>query len=100
MKKIFDEIHEINKLDDVGVDKALCKLAEEFGELAQEVNKVIGRKTHNLTSEQIKDNIREECADVIQNTICIADKMGIPYEDLVRDMATKNIKWRKKVDGK
>ena len=94
MKKIFKQIQKINKFEKVGVPEALCKLAEEFGELAQVINKTIGRKPHTLTEEQIQDNIIEECADVIQNVLCIADKRGVPYKKIKKAMKRKNKKWK------
>ena len=95
MKKIFKQIQKLNKLDKAGVPEALCKLAEEFGELAQVLNKTIGRKPHTLTEKQIQDNIIEECADVIQNVFCIADKRGIPLKKIKKALKSKNKKWKK-----
>jgi len=95
MKKQFKQIKKLNKRDNGDVAKALCKLAEEFGELAQVINKTIGRKPHSLSSKEIQENIIEECADVIQNVFCIADKRGIAYKEIKKALIVKNKKWKK-----
>lgn len=97
MKDIFNEIHEINQIDKCSIEKAVCKMAEEFGELAQAVNMTIGKKRHNLAIEQIDDNIAEETADLIQNAICVADKRGIHYEVIHKKLVTKTAEWKQAV---
>jgi len=94
MKKQFQDIHNISKLDKKGnIPLALCKLAEEFGELAQAVNMQTGRKKSSCSPKEIREKVVEESADVIQNVFCVADKFGIKYEEIVRYLSIKNTKW-------
>lgn len=92
MKKQYEEINALNKKKGVTVEKGLCKLAEEFGELAQACNVVIGIKTKKDVN--INDLIAEEAADTIQNVFSICNLMGIKYETIVKALITKNDKWR------
>ena len=48
-KELYEEVQAINKLDDVGAPERLCKLFEESGELAQAVNRTIGRKKNRMS---------------------------------------------------
>lgn len=97
MEKLYKEIQEINKLDSVSAEKRLCKLFEESGELAQAVNRSIGRKENSMTEEEVTDLICEEASDTIQCVISLIDTYGISYEDLVKKMSEKNNKWRSKI---
>ena len=94
MKELYKEIQEINKLDQVGPAERLCKLFEESGELAQAVNRSIGRKVNTTSKEEVIDLICEEAADTIQCVISLIDTYGITYEDLMNMMAKKNVKWK------
>lgn len=101
MKELFKEIQEIDMIDKnnhTTVEKAVCKMAEEFGELVQAVNMTIGMKTTNLSPKKIKNNVAEETADLIQNAFCVAKKCGVSYEDIEKFLKKKNTKWRKKVE--
>ena len=95
MKKLFDEIRVLSASDvyNQGIAESMCKLSEEFGELAQVVCMQIGRKKNNYTPQEIKDKAIEESADLIQNVFCVADKFGITYQELVIALSTKNNKW-------
>ena len=93
MKEIYEDILRINKLDPAIASERLCKLFEESGELAQAVNKTIGRKTVTETKEEVVDLICEEGADTIQCVISLLDTYGITYEQLMSKLAQKNIKW-------
>lgn len=97
MKDLFEEIKAIDKTSNKTVEKTVCKLLEETGELAQAVNMTIGMKSHNLTPEQIVDRIAEETADAIQNLFCVAIKCGVPYEAIATWLPQKNEKWKKKI---
>ena len=89
MKKYFNQVKKLNISDDCGVKFAFCKLFEEAGELAQSVNKLIGRKVSTQTPKQIKVEITQECIDVIQNVFCIADKCKIKYKEFIVDFNKK-----------
>jgi NTP pyrophosphatase (non-canonical NTP hydrolase) len=93
MKKIFEEIKRINNLDPASIPERLCKLFEESGELAQAVNKTIGRKTVRESEEELKSLICEEAADTIQCVISLVDSYNISYEDIIEAIIVKNIKW-------
>jgi len=93
-KELYEEVQAINKLDDVGAPERLCKLFEESGELAQAVNRTIGRKKNRMSEEEVIDLICEEAADTIQCVLSLVDTYGISYEDLTKMMVKKNKKWK------
>lgn len=97
MRKIFNDVKELNKLDPASNSDRLCKLIEEVGELATEVNKTTGRKKHKNTEEEIITEIVLEAADVIQNVFSVIDGFNISYDDLLIAMKIKNKKWHKKI---
>ncbi len=93
MKDIYNDIQRINLLDPATPAERLCKLFEESGELAQAVNKKIGRKVANETDEEVRELILEEAADTIQCVISLIDTWEISYDELVQKIDSKNIKW-------
>ncbi len=97
MKKIYEQVIKLNSVDNVSTAERLCKLFEEVGEMAQAVNKIIGRKRHNQTPDEIKIDIAEEAADTIQNVFSVCDSCGIKYEEIVEMLKTKNKKWENKL---
>jgi len=97
MEEIYKDIQNINKMDDVGPADRLCKLFEESGELAQAVNRTIGRKKNKMSEEDVIDLICEEAADTIQCVISLIDTYGISYDDLIKMMKKKNKKWESRL---
>ena len=93
MKDIYNDIQRINLLDPATPAERLCKLFEESGELAQAVNKKIGRKVVTETDEEVRELILEEAADTIQCVISRIDTWEISYDELIQKIASKNIKW-------
>jgi len=79
MKAIYKDIQRINALDPATPALRLCKLFEEAGELAQAVNKKLGRKVVNETEEEVIDLIREEAADTIQCLLSFADSYDLGF---------------------
>ncbi len=100
MKKVFKDIQRINKLDPATPSERLCKLFEESGELAQAVNKKIGRKVVTETDDEIRDLILEEASDTIQCVISLIDSWDITYDEVVEKIKSKNIKWEKVINKK
>ncbi len=100
MKKVFKDIQRINKLDPATPSERLCKLFEESGELAQAVNKKIGRKVVTETDDEIRDLILEEASDTIQCVISLIDSWDITYDEVVEKIKSKNIKWEKIINKK
>ncbi len=100
MKKVFKDIQRINKLDPATPSERLCKLFEESGELAQAVNKKIGRKVVTETDDEIRDLILEEASDTIQCVISLIDNWDITYDEVVEKIKSKNIKWEKIINKK
>jgi NTP pyrophosphatase (non-canonical NTP hydrolase) len=92
MRKQFEKSVEIGRRDTNMVELHLCKLFEETGELAQAVNKVIGRKTRkkNDTAKSIRDNIKEEIVDSIQCLFIIGALNAINYDELKDSLDEKN----------
>ena len=100
MKEIYKEVRKINKLDPASHAERLGKLYEESGELATEVNKTNGRKKHKNSEKEIKQNIIEESADVIQNVFSLVDGFGVTYDEIIEALQKKNEKWKKKIENK
>lgn len=80
----------INGLDEAPTAEKLCKL---FGELAQGVNKTIGRKLTDDNEELIRDNVLDEGADSIQCIFSLLDDYNITYDELLERLDVKNDKW-------
>lgn len=97
MEELYKVIQDINKLDTVGPADRLCKLFEESGELAQAVNRTIGRKKNKMSEDEVIDLICEEAADTIQCVISLIDTFGISYDDLIKMMKKKNKKWESRL---
>lgn len=94
MKKEFKDVKRINEIDPAGPAERLCKLFEESGELAQVVNKSIGRKGKKVSkASEIKDHVCEEAADTIQCVFSLIDHYDITYDELKEKLAAKNKKW-------
>lgn len=100
MKEIYEEIKRINKLDPATPSERLCKLFEESGELAQAVNKKIGRKVVKETDEEVRDLILEEASDTIQCVISLIDSWDITYDEVIEKIRLKNIKWEKVIGNR
>lgn len=96
MKELFKEIKKIDKIAYRSLPKAVCKLSEEYGELVQAINRGMGMKKHNLSREEIRNNIKEESADLIQNIFLLASRFKIDYDELVSALSHKNKVWKKK----
>lgn len=93
LQEICDEISKLNKHDVATHAERMCKVAEEFGELAQSVNKTIGRKTNTLSEKQKRAEILEEGADTIQTIISLLDGYDIGADEILKSMVKKNKKW-------
>jgi NTP pyrophosphatase (non-canonical NTP hydrolase) len=106
MKKEFKNVAKLVELDEkvnnATVSLHLNKLAEEFGEFAQGINKTLGIKSvnKNETDKMIKDNICEEAIDMIQIIAGLAHLNGISYKDLMKKFNQKNKAYKKYIDKK
>jgi len=97
----YNRIGEINLQKGVTPALGLCKLFEEAGELAQAVNVKIGIK--NGSQKTVKANVTEECADMIQNALSIANLFRIKPQELLNELQRKNTTWelvKRKTDPK
>lgn len=72
---------------DITQSKDLCVLVSF-------INKVIGRKSTNESKEDIRENILEESADVIQNLLLIFNRLGLDPDELLDKVRVKNEKWK------
>jgi NTP pyrophosphatase (non-canonical NTP hydrolase) len=104
MKDLYQDVIDITKLaesseDGLSVEKCVSKLTEEVGELAQVLNKTIGLKGKRKSFDEVRSDVIEESADVIQNVLCITSKFGISLEEIIEEMYNKNIKWKERYVG-
>ena len=93
---IVEEIEEINLLDPATIAERLNKVTEELGEVATEVNKLTGRKVRKKgeDDEDVRNNIEEELADLIQCAISLGAEAGVDCFYLLDKIEAKNDKWR------
>ena len=95
MKENYIQIQKLTKLSNRHSLEHLGKLFEESGELAQEVNKLVGTKATKETSEKVNKNILEEGCDTIQCVLAILANEGHSYSDIKKELGNKNNKWLK-----
>ncbi len=65
----------------------LCRLTEEVGELAREVNHRFGQKTKK--PEEAAGDLGMEMADILFVLICMANREGIDLQQAFDAMMTK-----------
>ena len=83
MRKLFDEVTELVEKHSLDPSTHLCKLAEEHGEIAKEINRFTGVKKRGIyTDEQIRENVKDEICDNIQVLFAIARCMNITFDEL------------------
>lgn len=106
MKKLFAEVAQLGSLhqkikenskNPQTIGSHLQKLSEEFGELAQSVNKITGLKSFKKTDtlKKVKLNIKEETADCIQILFLISHLAGFNYKEVKTELGLKNEEYRK-----
>ena len=76
MDKIFKRISLISKSDNKNILEKCIKIQEEVGELSAELLKLRGKKGSNgIKIPQLKENILEECCDVIIITFSLINAL-------------------------
>ncbi len=65
----------------------LCRLTEEVGELAREVNHRFGQKTKK--QEELEGDLGMEMADILFVIICMANREGIDLQQAFDRMMDK-----------
>ena len=80
----------------------LCRLSEEVGELAREVNHRFGQKTKK--KDEADGDMAMEMADILFVLICMANREGIDLEQAFDRMMAKVEKrdadrWTRKPEG-
>lgn len=81
MNSIFKRILSISKNDTKSALEKCVKIQEEVGELSAEVLKLRGKKgAKGLNKSQIKENLLEECCDVIIITYSLMHKLKFNKE--------------------
>ena len=98
MKKVFDEVLELDKADHCSDAEATLKLVEELGELVRAINKTNGRKLTDESQAEISNEIGEEIADTLQNLFNVANRFGFSYDDIIKFMEKKNQSWKNKIE--
>lgn len=99
MRKEYDEIVRISDQYPQPIGNRVSKTVEEFGEMAKEINRLIGMKTRDGISDSvIRENIIAEGADTIQNILCLLCSDGIKaeYDEIIEALNTANNRWESK----
>jgi len=96
-EEIYQEVRDIDALDKCSLPEALCKLAEEHGELIRAANKTFGRKVHSQNKDEIRNDVKEEIADTLQNLLLVAGRYDFTVEEIVATLRLKNEKWRAQI---
>jgi len=92
--EIFKYIHGCSRLERKTILEMLGKLAEETGEVAQEI--LISERSPGMThKEPSEDGILGECVDTIIVAACIAFKTGASIEQMSDKFVEKLNKWKK-----
>jgi NTP pyrophosphatase (non-canonical NTP hydrolase) len=103
-KQLYNEVGQLAAKDqnEFGLMGHIGKAAEEFGELATDVNKIVGRKKlkGNETMESVRENMKEEAADLTQCIFCILNKEGISADEFLDALSLKNQKYKKFIADK
>lgn len=84
MKITIEELEEyiFDRYKDVGIDQNMfMKLVEEIGEVAEVLNKKVGRKPSE--DEDLETQLGNELADVIHYAVAIAALNGIDMNDFI-----------------
>ncbi len=84
MKVSIEELQEylLDHYRNGGIDESLfMKLVEEIGEVAEVLNKKVGRKSSE--NEDLQVQLGNELADVIHYTIAIAALNGLDMTDII-----------------
>lgn len=82
MKNAYVDVAKLDSLENVGIPRKACKLAEETGELMQVICRYVGMKSNQMSADEMLEEAFGEVADVIQNCFCIANQFGITDTDL------------------
>jgi len=102
LKQIQKEVDEWIKQYKIEYFKPLeimCRLAEENGELAREINHRFGPKKKKTTEQ--KAEIADEIADIFFTLVCLANSQNIDLDKAWKKMMKKlysrdNERWEKK----
>lgn len=94
---IINNIINTGKNDIPGVEKKIIKIMEELGELSEGYLKLTKYKFTTDTEQEIKDNLREETADLFIMIMLIANDLGISMEELQAEICVKIAKWKNKI---
>lgn len=99
LKKNMKEVKRLNEKDPASLELRMCKIAEEFGEMAQAFNKTTGRKylKKGDTPKNIRKNILEEGVDTMQCIISFLVQCGFDRDDIIRVMKKKNKAWERAI---
>lgn len=92
---IYKEIKSIGRLKKTELCEDISKLGEEYGEYVSELNKIAGIKNTKDDKDTIRENIILELADLLQNSLYIASKLNIKYEEIYDGILIKNKAWAK-----
>lgn len=92
----------IDIIEKIGIERALCQLAEECSELSQASLKLArnidGKNSTNKTDSECWSNWIEEVADVLVSLVVTSDDLNLPeFENMFQK---KLFRWVDRLNGK
>lgn len=100
MKAAFVDVNKLNKLEDVGLSRKICKFAEESGEIMQVICRYVGMKANKMSDAEMREEALGEVADIVQNSFCIASEYNVSFENLFKDSSVKELYKQGKIKSK
>ncbi len=96
--KIPNKLRRISKLESKSLAERGLKLGEEYGELAAEIFKLLGKKSTNQTKKETLEHLREEAVDCLIMSLDILVKVKTSDKDVRRLLNAKLDKWLDKME--
>jgi NTP pyrophosphatase (non-canonical NTP hydrolase) len=102
MKKIFNKIKKLDKMDLKPIFVKIAKTTEELGELSEVLLIEDGYKVSNKFSdkEDIRNHKLEEGVDVLIQALSLLNTMGFTYDEVEKEFNKKCSKWENNIKKK
>ena len=93
MVKVWELQTRACKIKPKPIEKNLCKLMEEVGEIAQDVLKLDGYKVNKEKVEDLRQNLKEEIVDAMVMLMVLAMDAGTTEKEMCTIFEKKLNKW-------